>query len=123
MFSIFINPLLKKLARILPNSVFAYADDVKLVVGVTEADYATTKAAILELFTWAIDNCMPLSTEKCFVIHFGNRNPRHNYSLGDVSMPITTVFKDLRVIRSEGKIYGTHIIQLAASCRRTCGMI
>ena len=50
---------------------------------------------------------MPLSAEKCFVMHFGNRNPRRDYSLGDVSKPITTVFKNLGVIRFESKIYDT----------------
>ena len=76
MFSIFINPLLKQLAQLLPNDVFAYADDVKLIVSITDADYAAAKAAILKLFTWATDNCMHLSTEKCFVMQFGEKKPQ-----------------------------------------------
>ena len=81
MLNIFIYPLLKKLAQFLPNGVFAYVDDVKLVIGITEADYAAVKVAILEFFTWAKDNCMPLSTKKCFVMYFRNRNLGHDYSL------------------------------------------
>ena len=56
---------------------------------------------------------MALLAEKCFLMHFGNRNPRRDYYLGDVSMLVTAVFKDLGVIRSEDKIYDTHISQLA----------
>lgn len=122
-FSIFINPLLVRLADLLPNSSFAYADDVKFVIGTTEKDYALASSAITVLSAWAVKHNMPLSLEKCVVLYCGCNNPARQYTLGGAVMPSTLTFKDLGIVKAPIKIYQDHYNQMVANCRRTSGMV
>jgi ribonucleases P/MRP protein subunit RPP40 len=104
--------------------VFAYADDIKIVAKVTDAtDSAKVQDAVTILERWSRDNRMPLSLEKCSVLHRGRNNPCHVYSLCGQPMMPGEVFVDLGITRSNDCAYSQHITSVITRGRRAAGAI
>lgn len=123
LFTLYIDSLLHLLTNRIPNLSFAFADDVKFVTKVDNKSYETAKTAVNIVNDWSLDHQMPLSIDKCLVLHCGMYNPRHSYSLGHQSLPASTQFKDLGVLRCTSSRYNEHIAHLSASGLRLAGII
>jgi hypothetical protein len=65
---------------------------------------------------------MPLSIDKCQVVHCGTSNPRHNYQCGGSSLPATASFVDLGVTRSCDGTYHDHVTSVVQKGRKLVGM-
>ena len=87
---------------------------------------------------------MPLSVDKCIVLHYGAENPirvykidgqplpvsadfKENpirvYKIDGQPLPVSADFKDLGVLRSILNIYSKHVAYVASSNRRLSGLI
>ena len=123
MFTIYIDTLLQQLSVIAPGTFFVYADDIKFVTGVTDNDYKLAQEVINCVGAWSSSHAMPLSVDKCTVLHCGAANPNLHYDLHNLQMPSTTQFKDLGVTRSQLKPYKDHVSLVAADGYRLSGAI
>ena len=121
-FSIFIDSLLCKISKLIPET-YAYADDIKFVNGVTDEDYLISSAAIDIVSTWSAANKMPLSADKCIVWHYGANNPNRIYKIDGQPLPGSADFKDLGILRSIPNMYSKHVAYVASSNRRLSGLI
>ena len=65
---------------------------------------------------------MPLSIEKCLVLHCGLNNPQYQYQCGGGVLPATDSLADLGIIRSADGTYSEHISAVAQKGRRLVGM-
>jgi len=50
------------------------------------------------LYAWSDFWQLPLSLQKCTILHLGRNNTHHNYSVNNVSLPDLTVVSDLGVL-------------------------
>jgi len=50
------------------------------------------------LYAWSDLWQLPLSLQKCIILHLGSNNTLHNYSVNNVSLPDVTVVTDLGVL-------------------------
>jgi hypothetical protein len=86
-----------ELATLLPRRVFAYADDLKIVAGVLDQDQVMIQSTINVIQHWSVNNMMPLSLEKCFVLHCGVNNSHLQYTLDSMPLPTTAHLKVIRI--------------------------
>ena len=121
LFTIVLDPLLRSLH--LPS--FAYADDVKFVIDTTKHDLSLCQADLDIINRWSIIHHMPLSIEKCLLMHCGLHNPRRSYNLGGIPLHVADTVADLGIARTVAEGYSHHIkdVVMKASRSRASGMI
>jgi len=78
----------------------AFADDFKFVVDVIEHTRQEVQDDIDQVVQWSEAHEMPLSIEKCGVLHCGKNQPFHQYNLGGQPLPIVDELTDLGVVRT-----------------------
>ena len=110
LFTLFIDSLLK----IIPVPIFAYADDITLVAEIKSNNQGEVQKAIDLIGQWSVDNTMPLSFEKCSVLHCGLHNPKCHYSLLGQQLSERDTMLDLGVTRSANCDYQQHHPSLVA---------
>jgi hypothetical protein len=66
---------------------------------------------------------MPLSVDKCGVLHNGNNQPNHSYHLNRHVMPTLNSFRDLGVVRSNTAAYSEQCQALRLKAGRTANAI
>ena len=100
---------------------WAFADDFKIVADVAEYSCATVQEEIDKVVQWSDVNQMPLTIEKCGVMHCGSSQPRFTYFIQNRSM---TVFEfDLGLVRTTGSMYEGHCQAAAAKASKISGAI
>lgn len=95
LFLVFINDidcgLVSKLGK--------FADDSKLIKGInSQADTDILSNDLLQLEAWSTDWQMLFNSEKCSVIHLGNKNPCNEYHFCGTTLKATEKERDLGVI-------------------------
>ena len=85
LFNIFLDRLLNDL-DILAG---AYADDLKFTANLVHHSYIKIQSNINRVNDWSVAMDMPLSIEKCLVLHCGLNNPQYQYQCGGGVLPAT----------------------------------
>lgn len=119
LYTILIDPLIRKLR--LPSA--AFADDLKSVADVDITPQVQVQDNVDIVAQWAIDNDMPLSIDKCAVLHCGSKQQNSQYLLNGVIINSVNSFKDLGILRTTDGTYSEHCKAVAAKASRIAGAI
>jgi ribonucleases P/MRP protein subunit RPP40 len=122
-FCIYIDSLLEGIRRLIGPNGYAFADDFKFVSGTSPGEHSTAQSVVSYVDVWSKEHRMPLSFEKCGVLHCGKSNPQLPYYIEDRRMLNVNQFKDLGVIRELDAFYSHHVNGLAAKYARLCGSV
>jgi len=97
LFLIFINDIVDIFGSGLTVKLFA--DDVKMYAIINDVnDSVLLQEGLDALYAWSDLWQLPLSLQKCTILHLGRNNTHHNYSVNNVSLPDVTVVTDLGVL-------------------------
>ena len=118
LFNIFLDGLLNDLD--IPAS--AYADDLKFIANLVRHSFVKIQSNINRVYDWSVAMDMPLSIEKCLVLHCGSNNPQYQYQCGSGVLSATDSAADLGITRSADGTYSEHISTVAQKGRRLVGM-
>jgi hypothetical protein len=80
-------------------------DDIKFIADVGVLSGQEVQVEVDKVVTWSKQHNMPLSVDKCGVLHYGNNQLNHSYHLNGHVMPTVTSFRDLGVVRSNTATY------------------
>lgn len=98
LFTIFINDI-DSCLQFIPALILKFADDSKVIKRIcSDADTNYLQDIINKLCQWANTWQMRFNVEKCKILHFGNKNPMHNYTMNDVPIQAISSEKDLGII-------------------------
>ncbi len=101
----------------------AYVDDIKFIADVGVLSGQDVQVEVDKVVTWSKQHNMPLSVDKCGVLHYGNNQPNHSYHLNGRVMPTVTSFRDLGVVRSNTAAYSEQCQALRLKAGRTANAI
>jgi len=80
-------------------TVKLFADDVKIYAIINDVnDSVLLQKGLDALYAWSDLWQLPLSLQKCTILHLDRNNTHHNYSVNNVSLPVVTVVTDLGVL-------------------------
>ena len=129
LFLIFINDL--PLEVISPVSLFA--DDTKIFTRIAsdlnqkklQGEYGSDvlQKDLDNIDEWANKWKMEFNVSKCKIMHLGNSNPGHTYTMGGANLTATTEEKDLGVIFDDRLEFDKHIRGMVNRANRILGMI
>ena len=92
------------------------ADDTKVLRKVkTPADARGLQDDLDRLYRWSDDWQMLFNIDKCKCLHFGHRNIKHNYSIGDSIIQTVSEERDLGVIIHQSLNASTHCAKAVKS--------
>jgi len=109
LFLIFINDIVGIFGSRLTVKLFA--DDVQIYANINDVnDSVLLQEGLDALYTWSDLWQLPLSIQKCIILHLGRNNIHHNYSVNNVSLPDVTVVTYLGVLVDNNLRYLQNII-------------
>ena len=73
--------------------------------------------------TWSAENKVPLSVDKCIVLHYGAENPNWVYKIDGQPLPVSADFKNLEILRFIPNMYSKHVAYKASSNWLLSGLI
>jgi hypothetical protein len=76
----------------------AYTDGIKFFADVGVLSGQEVQVEVDKVVTWFKQHNIPLSIDKCGVLHYGNNQPHHNCQLNGHVMPTVISFHDLGVV-------------------------
>ena len=115
----YIDSLLCKLSK----QSSAFADDLKVLELVQSVPAASSSNDVNAVAEWSCEFSMPLSVEKCYVMHCGPSNPKRNYTCNGVTLPSASEISDLGVIRSNLAPYTSQAAKASAKASKMSGLI
>ncbi len=119
LFTILLDSLLRRLR--LPT--VAFADDVKFIADVAVYSQREVQADIDTLADWSEEHDMPLTIEKCAVLHCGHGQQNFDYKIRDVLIPVVSNLVDLGLQRSSNGGYEGHCDIIASKASKLAGAI
>jgi hypothetical protein len=129
LFLIFINDL--PLEVISPLSLFA--DDSKVFSRIVAENNiekgknvngnATLQNDLDTIARWAKTWKMEFNVDKCKIMHLGNQNPKHTYTMEEADLVTTSEEKDLGVLIDDKLDFGIHIKSIVKKANRMLGLI
>jgi hypothetical protein len=117
------NILTDSLLRIVKSPTLAFADDLKLIACTSAFTHQDVQNDINTVVNWAEQHNMPLSDDKCNVLHCGKHQMNRAYTLKDKPLAKTTTIIDLGVIRSSEFISTEQCMKLATKAARAAFLI
>ena len=72
-----------------------------MVAGLVEQNEQDIQSNINAVYDWSVQTHMPLSINKCLMLHCDSNNPSRNYFCGPDKLPKMNRFADLGVLCSE----------------------
>ena len=101
-----------------------FADDAKIFKAIESfEDINAIQNDINNLLKWSDTWQLPLNLEKCKGIHFGKKNPNHNYTIGNRPLNIDTEEKDVGVIFDQTLEFRQHISKMVSKANQRVGLI
>lgn len=120
LFLIYINDIDDNLVSIIKK----FADDTKMCKSVSSAEgVQNLRDDLAKLGNWATDWQMTFNTEKCSIIHLGNNNPKHNYSLCGSVLRESTKERDLGIIVDNSMKFSEQCNTAIKNANSTLGLI
>jgi len=98
-----------------------FADDLKLY-GCAH-DFEKIQKALEMLAKWAKEWQLGIAVQKCGVLHIGDNNPEHAYSLLDKELPIENCFRDLGVYVSSDLKVASQCFEISKKANRVTNML
>ncbi|XP_044745064.1 uncharacterized protein LOC123306927 [Coccinella septempunctata] len=92
-------------------------DDTKLFGNPTSA--GIIQDDLDSISRWCQDWQLPLNSDKCVVLHMGARNPRYQYLLNGIPIPVSSSHSDLGVIVTDTLSWSEHISQTVSRAKRS----
>ena len=129
LFLIFINDL--PLEVISPLSLFA--DDSKVFSRIATNNSTNINAGengnvmlqkdLNTIARWAKNWKMEFNVDKCKIMHLGNQNPKHTYTMDETNLTTTKEEKDLGVLIDDQLGFDKHIRSIVKRANRMLGLI
>ena len=116
LFSVYVNDLLSKPMY---NTIYAFADDIKLV----GPPGPNLQADLHAISAWSNTHLLPINTSKCELIHFGKKNPKNSYVIDNVSLPNVECFRDLGLLVDSDLKFASHRKNVICKALRICGLL
>ena len=120
-FLLYINDLPEAIKA---SDIMMFADDAKIfgqVCTVQQRDNLQTD--LDNLLAWTELWQLPLNVEKCAVMHLGNKNPLHQFTLGDVLLKNTVEERDLGVYVDNEMKFHLHTAKVLKRCKSVLAII
>jgi hypothetical protein len=113
LFIIFITDLMDV---IIHNIALLYADDGKIISPIRSiTDYHNLLSDIGRISEWCTSNGMKLSFNKCSILHLGKNNPRHTYTLNNITISEPANVRDIGVIIDQSAGFKDHIRKIVST--------
>ena len=120
LFNIYVNDL----ADSTECDLFLFVDDTKLFTEVNVLDdSARLQRDLNRISTWASNNQLQFSAEKCVVIHLGRNNINANYILDSQSLQSSEEERDLGVIVDASLKFNKHVAAKVAKASQMLAII
>ena len=84
---------------------WCFTDDIKFFANVTLCNSIAFLEEIDIVSSWSDEKQMPLSLDKCGVMHCGSLQPNNDYVIYGTTMSLLDSFKDLGVMRSANCLF------------------
>ena len=108
----------------LNSKIAKFADDTKLGTNAVDtSDVEALKKDLKKLGEWAERWQMPFNSEKCKVLHIGDRNPQENYSLLGKEVNSVEQEEDLGIIISKDLKFTRQCIKVEKKAQKLIGYI
>ena len=122
LFLIFINDI-DQVVEII-DIIKKFADDTKVgQVMETDEDRKKLQKALEELSNWASTWGMAFNVKKCKVMHFGSRNPKHQYTMGGQVLEVTEEERDIGVMVTNNLKPSAQCSKAARTAKAVLGQI
>ena len=106
------------------NEIIMFADDAKIFGKVCTMQQRDSFQADLDnVLAWTELWQMPLNIEKCAVMHLGNKNPSHQFTLGNVMLKTTSAERDLGVHVDDELKFHLHVAKVLKKCKSLLAII
>lgn len=95
----------------LSSGVSSYADDTK-IYGNPYSDDVNLQHDLNRIYKWCMIWNLPLNLSKCVVLHIGKTNPRLQYYINGVNIPLVNEHVDLGVTVTHNLSWSEHIAKI-----------
>ena len=100
----------------------AFADDFKFITNLIMHSKEDVQAVVNIVTAWVDVYSTPLSIKKCFVVHCGRRQLKHEYHLNFLRIKCVDSTYDLGVMRSRNGACSEHCNAVISKATEACGM-
>ena len=102
---------------------WAFSDYLKLLADVVVHSHDVIQQDVDAINQWSDERFMPLSIEKCAVMHCGKNQRLHSYVIKGKPLMCIDSFKDLGLVHTSNSSYSTHCEMTAARAYKTAGAV
>ena len=120
LFTIFINDMPDQVESFMK----LFADDAKIFKAIESFDdISLIQDDLNKLLLWSDRWQLPLNLSKCKGIHYGKKNPNHNYTLGNQPLNIDNEEMDVGVLFDPTLKFSNHISKMISKGNQRVGLI
>ena len=106
------------------NSALLFADDTKIYTIINRHNpQFTLQEDIDKCVQWSMDWQLPFNVSKCKVLHLGQFNPNHSYTMADIILQDVFEEKDLGVIIDKDLKFHAQTAAVVNKANRLLGLI